>query len=911
MKALTSLPAEAYLKVSEEAKIQLANLLRLVQALEKGDTPAYLARYRPDVCGSLGERAIVDVHSRLKSCLDLADRRVSILAAVERRGMLTAELRQRLEQTMDRRGLEDLYLPYRPKKRDGSDKAFEQGLEPLARFLWAQDRTKDIDAETARFVNGGKGVADPAAALAGAYAIAARWLSEKPEIRRELRTLFLRDGEIAVSAAAGKNAAKHRNLIGYRSKASRISWSQMLAIRRGARDGALRYSLEIPQRTAIEYLAACLLADKESPYAPHVERIAETAVQGAGIAGLREDVLQSIEERSEAEAIRSFEKGLRKALLAPPARGLTIAGLETGRAGGWRAAVVNPEGRIVACALVRADETAPSAAENDGRKSEIQAPQAGEPAAPETSPEQPEAEQKEAAAPASAAAQDGADARAAETAPPADQAPGDPRETEKPAEGKAVSAGASAATEQPQPAEPAAAVKPAAREPQAPAPEKMRREPTPQANLADLLAAHNVDLVVFPNGPGLRQTERFLRSRIRKSGRTRIAWKSISPAGTWIYANSKSAKRDMPQYEPAVRSAACLARRVQDPLAEMVKVDPKSLGIGPGHHEVDPKRLREALQATVEECVHEVGVDLNSAPQELLALVPGLTERLAKRIVEHRAANGPLACREDSRKVQGLNDRIYTQAAGFLRVQGENPLDNTGVHPSFYALVDRLAAAAASDIETILSDPSALDKLNLDEFTDQRHPLPRVQALVREIHPQRRDVRGAFRMPRQPVELRTDEELKVGAKVEGVVSNVTAFGAFVDIGGDRDGLLHMTQIADELVEESKPKIKAGDCVAVFLTGLEQEGKRISLSMREPRRERKRPRAAAERARGAAANGGPRRRKPPKQQTADGKKAAHYKFGPDEKKADRETRRIGGMSLQDKLLLLKDKYRTKT
>ena len=909
MKALTGLPAEAYLKVSEEAKIQLANLLQLVQALEKGAAPAYLARYRPDVCGGLDERAIRDVHAHLKGCLELADRKVSILAAVERRGMLTPELRQRLERTMDRRGLEDLYLPYRPKKRDSADEAFERGLEPLARLLWDQNRALDIDAEVVKFVNADKGVADAAAALDGAYAIAARWLSEKPEIRRELRKLFLRDGEIVVSAAPGKKAAKQRHLIGYRSKASKISWSQMLAIRRAACDGVLNYALDVPAKAAEDYLGACLLTDKESPYAPHIARIAETAVKSRTLAGLREDVLQSVEDRSDAQAVRSFQKSLRKTLLAPPARGLTIAGLEIGRPGGWRAAVVNPEGEVVGCAVVHTEKAAPGAAENGGGKLGRQAPPAAEPAAsdaPETAPRQADSKQEE-AAPENAAPRTAEDAAAqAEAAEPVPSAP--PEDANAAAVEAASAAGDAGAAETEQSAAPAAA---SVAEPPPAAPKQVRREATPEASLAELLAEHKVDLVVFPNGPGLRRVERFLRAQIRQSRRTQIVWQAVNSAGAWIYANSKSAKRDMPQYEPAVRSAACLARRVQDPLSELVKVDPKTLGIGPGHHEVEPKRLREALQATVEECVHEVGVDLNRAPQELLALVPGLTERLAKRIVEYRAANGPLAFREDCRKAQGLNDRIYRQAAGFLRVRGENPLDDTGVHPALYPLVERLVSAVESDIETVLSDPAALEKLNLGEFAGQDHPLPRLQALVRELHPQRRNVRGEFQMPKPGVELRTNDDLQVGAKVEGTVSTVTAFGAFIDIGGDHDGLLHVSQMADELVKESKPEIKTGDRVPVFITGLEQNGSRISLSMREPRPERKRQRAAAERARGAASNGAPRRSRAPRRQASNGKKAAGRQFGPNEKELAREARRIGSMSMADKLLLLKDKYRTKT
>lgn len=910
MKALTGLPAEAYLKVSEEANIQLAALLRLVQALEKGAPPAYLARYAPDVCGGLDERAVLKVQSRLKGFLDLADRKVSILAAVERRGALTAELRERLEKTLDRRDLEDLYLPYRPKKRDGADEAFEQGLEPLARFLWAQNPAMDIDAEAAKFVKAENGRPDADAALTGAYAIAARWLGEKPEIRRELRKLFLRDGVIAVSAAPDGKAPKDRNLIGYRSKASKISWRRMLEIRRKARNGDLNYVLEAPLEAARQYLASCLLIEKQSPYAPHIERIAETALQSQALAGLREDVLQSVEDRSETEAVCAFAKTLRQTLLAPPARGLTIAGLETGRPGGWRAAIVNPNGAIAACAVVHSEtaepDTAATAGENSKQDPAAPTPPAAADAPAPPPPEQPAAAEREETAAAENAAEQAAEGAAA---PPAEDAAAQTAEdaaeqAAAPAENAAME---NKSGEKATAAEPAAAA--TAAQPPGAAPGKLRREATPQANLADLLAAHSVDLVVFPNGPGLRRTERFLRAEIRKSGRTQIAWQPAPAAGTWLYANSKTAKREMPQYEPAVRSAACLARRAQDPLYEMVKVEPRTLGIGPIHHEIEPKRLREALQAAVEECVREVGADLSRAPREMLALVPGLTERLAKRIVEHRNAHGPPASRGDFRKTPGLNDRIYRQAAGFLRVEGGNPLDNTGVHPSCYPLAERLAAAAESDIETILADPAPLEKLNLEDFADKDNPLPRIQSLVRELHPRRRNPRGDFQMPKPAVALRTNEQIQVGAKVEGTVSNTTDFGAFIDIGGDHDGLLHVTQIADELIRDSKPDIKTGDRVDVFITALEQDGKRISLSMRGPRppEPRRRPRAAAERARGAAANGAPRRR-PPKRQEPGNRKPAIRQFGPDEKTSALET---GGMSLEDKLLLLKDKYRTKT
>ena len=326
------------------------------------------------------------------------------------------------------------------------------------------------------------------------------------------------------------------------------------------------------------------------------------------------------------------------------------------------------------------------------------------------------------------------------------------------------------------------------------------------AELSEFLRAHDVDLIVVPAGPKPHTTARLLRSEIRRSGKTGIAWLTVRDTGTWIYVSSKTAKREFPKLETAIRSAISLARRVQDPMAEFAKTDPKTLGIGLNCHEVDAERLRASLRRTVECTVHDVGVALNEASIPLLSMVPGLTERLAKRIVEYRREHGPFRARADVKNVQGLSERIFAQAAGFLRVEGDDPLDNTGVHPECRGLIDRIAAAAGCDLATLVAEPERLDGLDLEQFATAERSVQVVQSTIRELRPERRQARGVFELPKPNVALRMDEELKPGAKIGGVVSSIADFGAFVDIGADQDALLHISQIRREHVADSKPSL---------------------------------------------------------------------------------------------------------
>jgi uncharacterized protein len=370
-----------------------------------------------------------------------------------------------------------------------------------------------------------------------------------------------------------------------------------------------------------------------------------------------------------------------------------------------------------------------------------------------------------------------------------------------------------------------------------------------------------------------------------------------------------------------MRSAISLARRLQDPLAELVKVDPKVLGVGQYHHEVDARKLRNGLHFTMEDCVHQTGADLNTSQLELLALVPGITERVAKRVVDYRKEKGRLQRREQLREVAGLNERIYEQAVGFLRVNGgENPLDSTGVHPHHYPVVEKIVGAAGVSAAEALEKPEAIDAVNLEELQSEEYPLEILKSVAREFRPSVRQPRGTFTPPAQPIPLRAIEELKVGMKVDGIVTNLAKFGAFVDIGADQDGLVHVSQLSDKFVEDPQAAVKIGDRVTVHILALEQAGKRISLSMKEPREAPKRPRPGARRLAAAAGqtgqgqtgqpertNGGLRRkRRPPEQDRSSVRRT----FGPDEQAKVREQREVEKLSIDQKLALLENKFRTK-
>ena len=952
MKALTGLPTSAYLKVAEEAKIQLADLLQLVQHLEAGASPAFLARYRPEVSARLSEGQLRQVELRLREFLDLEDRRIMVLTAIRQQNRMTPDLQKKIEETTDRYELEDYYLPFKPKRGTPADDATEQALEPLARFLWDQPDNADIEAVAQTYLKPESGVRCSGDALAGARHIIARWLGEDPEIRCALRPIMREESELVVAPGdqpMREDASQRKNpsLLGFRAKTGRVAWRQMMAIRRGARERWLRYRIVLPENRAVEHMLARLIRDPRAPFCLQLGAAACEAFHQYLAPSFANEVALALDERCDNEAVQSFQRNLRKLLMAPPAGPTTVVGLETGRRGGWRAAVVGPAGEFLGGAIVytpegeRSHENAaeaeqpqeaggepeattqaeagslPAQSEPDNM-SPLEAQASGPLAEPDKTPEAPVAAAQLGGEPAEPAAEPAA-AAAAEQPPaaagasqPAEAGSGDSAESagvaataEASVSGAAEADGKAAAIPQ-TPEAPKEPGQPGSR----PRPRREERVEVPHASLSELIARHNVNAVVIGNGPGVRQVEKFIRGEVRQAGAPGVFWTAIHEAGTWIYATSKSARREFPKVDPVMRSAISLGRRLQDPLSELVKVDPKVLGVGQYHHEVDAKKLRNGLRLTMEECIHQAGADLNSAQLDQLALIPGITERVAKRIVDHRAEKGKFRRREQLREVPGLNERILEQSVGFLRVfGGDEPLDATAIHPKHYPVAAKILAAAGVSAAEALEKPEALDAVDLEALQSDEHPLELLKAVARELRPSVRQPRGVFTPPAPPIPLRPIEELRVGMKVEGIVTNLAKFGAFVDIGADQDGQVHVSQLSDKFIEEPQAAVKVGDRVAVHILALEKDGKRISLSMKEPRPAQPRPgarRMAAAAGQRERDNGGLRR----KRKGPDREHGGARTYGPDEQAKAREQREAEKLSLDQKLALLENKFRTK-
>ncbi|MDE0164975.1 MAG: S1 RNA-binding domain-containing protein [Bryobacterales bacterium] len=921
MKSLTGLPPSAYLKITEEAKIPLVVLERLVQELEAGSTPAYISHYRQDVSGGLDEQRIRLVENRLKQFLRLEDLRIAVLSSASRQGRLTPELREQCESATDRWELEDLYLPFKQKQESPADTARKQGLEGLASRLEAQKpEDQDVKALAAEYLNEKAGIKTTADALRGAREIIAQSWSEDVTVRRGLRRLLRQRARLVVhdgQSVRGAAKGKYKNLLGYQARCSKVAWRQMMALRRAVHEIGLRFEIKLPANKVVSFL----LETKGASGSPQVQlqlgAVAARAFEGYIAPSFAKEELQVLNERCDREAVEAFQKNLRKILMTPPAGRIGVVGLETGRPGGWRAAVINPDGEFVEGAVIHRDgglqgvsvEDPPVLTESEKGDAGTASGGPTEEKTRSTTPEK---------SSSTTQSQNG-NAAAKQEIQPGDQ-PDQPAATNG-----SVSAAAPESLEagsksiEPVDGQPASTADSTTdRSAEEPVPESLPGKPLASSNgdgsresvapLVELLRRNEVNAIVMSTGPGVRQVERLVRSSIREAGCKDIFWTTVNEAGSWIYATSKAARRDMPNASVAQRGAACLAKRLQDPLAAFAHVDPRTLGLGQFHQSIDAHKLREGLRTTLESTVHVVGIDLNTAPVDLIALTPGMTDRLAKRVVEHRLKKGRFTKREQLNAVSGLSKRIYKQVVGFTRVfKGEIPLDATGIHPDQYPITERILAAAGVSASEALEKPEVLDSVALEEYQSPEFPLAVLQGIVQQLRPSVRNPRGDFVRPSREVELRTDEELATGKKVEGVVTNIAAFGAFVDIGADQDGLVHISRMSDKFVKDPNAAVKVGDRVEVYVLALEDGGKRISLSMRDPAAAATQ-RPGRTRVDARKASDAPRRRRP--KEARREAKMIRRSFGPSGKEKLREERDMKKLSLDEKLALLQTKYRTK-
>lgn len=712
-------------RIADEIGVSPRQVMAAVQLLDDGATVPFVARYRKEATGGLDDTQLRTLEERLGYLRELEDRRATVIASIEEQGKLTPALRAEVENADTKQRLEDLYLPYKPKRRTKAQIAREAGLGPLAESLLA-DPTLDPEAEAGRYFNAEAGFGDTKSTLDGARQILIEQFAEDATLLGELRDYLQEHGEVRSTVIEGKEneGAKFRDWFDFREPISTLPSHRALALLRGRNEGVLRLALDV---------------DRPDPDAPHpcegriaarfgirnqsrpADRWLADTVRWAWSVKislhLELELMGQLRERAEEEAIRVFARNLKDLLLAAPAGSRTTMGLDPGIRTGVKVAVVDATGKLVDTATVY---------------------------------------------------------------------PFEPRRD---------------------------------------------REGT-LATLAALAKKHKVELIAIGNGTASRETDALAAELLKRHPEFALTKVVVSEAGASVYSASELAAREFPDVDVSLRGAVSIARRLQDPLAELVKIDPKSIGVGQYQHDVNQGKLAKSLDAVVEDCVNAVGVDVNTASAPLLARISGLNATLAGNIVEHRNANGPFPSRDALKNVARLGPKTFEQAAGFLRIPaGDNPLDASSVHPEAYPVVERILARVQKNVRELMGNSSFLKSLKPAEFTDERFGLPTVQDILAELEKPGRDPRPEFRTATFREGIETVKDLEPGMMLEGVVTNVTNFGAFVDIGVHQDGLVHISALADRFVKDPHSVVKAGDVVKVKVLEVDIARNRIALTMR--------------------------------------------------------------------------------
>jgi uncharacterized protein len=711
-------------RIAEELGVREGQVRAAVDLLDGGATVPFVARYRKEATGALDDAQLRTLEERLRYLRELDERRGAVLESIEAQGKLDDALRAQIEAADSKARLEDIYLPYKPKRRTKAQIAREAGLEPLAEALLA-DPGLDPRTEAARYADPAKDVADASAALEGARAILTERFSEDADLVGELRERMWQRGRLVAKVREGKEeqGAKFSDYFDFAEPLTKLPSHRVLAMLRGEKeevldltmepeeptDGPSSYERRIAQRFGI--------ADRGRPADQWLTDTVRWAWRTRFLVRLGIDLRVQLRQNAEDEAVGVFAANLRDLLLAAPAGTRATMGLDPGLRTGVKVAVVDATGKVVAT-----DTIYPHVPRNRWDES--------------------------------------------------------------------------------------------------------------LAALARLAAAHRVELVAIGNGTASRETDKLAGELIRKHPELGLTKAVVSEAGASVYSASAYASAELPELDVSLRGAVSIARRLQDPLAELVKIDPRSIGVGQYQHDLSEVKLSRSLDAVVEDCVNGVGVDVNTASVPLLRRVSGITEGLAANIVAHREANGPFRNRKQLKDVTRLGPKAYEQCAGFLRIQGgDDPLDASSVHPESYPVVRRMSAGAQTDVPSLIGNTALLRRLRPQDYVDDSFGLPTVTDILAELEKPGRDPRPAFKTAafKEGVEEMTD--LRPGMILEGVVTNVAAFGAFVDVGVHQDGLVHVSALSDTYVSDPREVVKPGDIVRVKVLDVDLARKRISLTLR--------------------------------------------------------------------------------
>ena len=690
-----------------------------VDLLQEGATVPFIARYRKEHTGELDEVQIRTVEELFAYFCELEERKITVLKSIEEQGKLTPELRERLESSRKKTEVEDLYLPYKPKRRTKATIARERGLEPLADIIAAQELTSGTPEDAAFiFIDPENEVPDAASALEGAGYILAERLADNADARAMVRRLTKDQGVMTSRVAADykEQVTKFEMYYEYQEPLKAVPSHRMLAMRRGEKDEVLYLSISAPVEQILAGLKSHLIV-RNSIFSQLLERVAEDAYKRLIAPSIEVELRLESKERADEAAIQIFARNLRELLLAAPAGGKRVLGIDPGFRTGSKLAVVDATGRFLEHVTIY--------------------PHIGE-----------------------------------------------------------------------------------ARVPQA------------RQDLLRLVETHAIEMVAVGNGTAGREMEIFTKETLAAAG-LQLPVVSVSEAGASIYSASDIAREEFPDLDLTVRGAISIARRLQDPLGELVKVDPKSIGVGQYQHDVNQGMLKKSLDGVVESCVNFVGVDLNTASWALLAYVSGVGPALAKTITRYRDENGSFLSRKALIKVPRFGAKAFEQAAGFLRIRGgTHPLDNSAVHPERYKLVETMAADLGVSLAQLVADPALVDRIDLKRYVTDSVGVPTLNDIMAELKKPGRDPRSQFQTATFRDDIREISDLKEGMILQGAVTNVTAFGAFVDIGVHQDGLVHISHLASRYVKDPNDAVKAGQVVKVKVLSADPQRKRISLSIKE-------------------------------------------------------------------------------
>lgn len=697
-----------------------AQIRAAIDLLDAGNTLPFIARYRKEATKGLDERALRAIEDGLAKARELSQRKATILKTIYEQGLLTTELRQQIEGCQDKKKLEDLYLPFKPKRRTKATIARERGLQPLADLLLAQQPLNRSRSEVLRaFVAPEREVPDEANALQGACDIVAEVWAEDAATRGWLAEQAVGFGRVASKVKRGKkeSGSKFEMYFDYDEPVKRVPSHRLLAMKRGEAEGVLRVGLQLDDEFTLRKLKQRLATKPRFAFNRDLLSTVEDCYGRLLHPAAESATLHDLKEKADEEAIDVFAKNLRELLLAAPAGPKVTLGIDPGFRTGCKIAVVDGTGKFLANTTIY--PTAPRG-DIDGAKK----------------------------------------------------------------------------------------------------------------ILCNLIDQHEVELIAIGNGTASRETDAFVTELLRSEG-LKITKVMVSESGASIYSASELASQEYPDLDLTVRGAISIAHRLQDPLAELVKIDPKSIGVGQYQHDVNQARLRKSLDREVESSVNSVGVDLNMASSSLLTHVAGIGPKLAAGIVEYRDANGRFETRKQLTKVPKLGKKAYEQAAGFLRIRdGKQPLDNSSVHPESYYVVERMAKQMNVTTKDLVGNVALAGKLNAADFVDGQVGLPTVQDILAELAKPGRDPRSEFKVAHFADGVTELKDLNPGMVLEGVITNVTRFGAFVDLGVHQDGLIHISQLANEFVEDPSDVVSVGDVVRVKVLEVDLERRRIAVSRKE-------------------------------------------------------------------------------